>query len=156
MSSPPSPIRAALVPVLREAGFKVRSNTWHEQCQDTVLVVNLQKSQWGPQFYINLAVWVRQLGEASAPKEYQCHIRQRATSLPDKRAKNLERALDLDDESFSMQEREACIGEFMRESAIPFLESLSTMKGIRSALDAQVLKGCFVNRQLKELLAGHA
>jgi Domain of unknown function (DUF4304) len=145
-----------MVPALREAGFKVRSNTWHKQCQDTILVVNLQKSQWGPQFYINLAVWVRQLGEASAPKEYQCHIRQRATSLPDRRAKDLERALDLDDESLSMQEREACIGEFMRESAIPFVESLSTMEGIRSALEAQVLKGCFVNRELKELLAGHA
>ena len=145
-----------MVPALREAGFKVRSNTWHKQCEDTILVVNLQKSQWGPQFYINLAVWVRRLGDASAPKEYQCHIRQRATSLPDTRAKTLERALDLEDESMGMQEREACIDEFMRESAIPFLESLSTIEGIRLALEAQKLKGSLINRELKELLAGHA
>lgn len=142
-----------MVPGLREAGFKVRTNTWHKQCQDTILVVNLQKSQWGPQYYINLAVWVKQLGDVSTPKEYQCHIRQRATDLPDKRAKTLERALDLEDESMSMEQREACIDELMRESAIPFLESLSTVEGIRSALEAQKLKGCFVNRQLKELLA---
>ncbi|HYO65616.1 MAG TPA: DUF4304 domain-containing protein [Archangium sp.] len=156
MNSSSNPIRAAMVPALREAGFKVRSNTWHKLCEDTILVVNLQKSQWGPQFYINLAVWVRQLGDASAPKEYQCHIRQRATSLPDKRAKHLERALDLEDESTGMQEREACINEFMRDSAIPFLESLSTMEGIRLALEAQHLKGCFTDRQLKELLARQA
>ncbi len=156
MSSPSSPIRAAMLPGLREVGFKVRANTWHKQCQDTILVVNLQKSQWGPQFYINLAVWVRQLGEALAPKEYQCHIRQRATSLPDQRAKTLERALDLEDESMGMQEREACIDELMRESAIPFLESLSTMEGIRSALEVRKLTGCFVDRRLKELLAGQA
>jgi len=145
-----------MVPVLRETGFKVRTNTWHKQCQDTILVVNLQKSQWGPQYYINLAVWVKQLGDASTPKEYQCHIRQRATDLPDKRAKTLERALDLEDESMSIEQREACIDELMRESAIPFLESLSTLEGIRSALEAQKLKGCFVNRQLKELFAGQA
>jgi hypothetical protein len=30
------------------------------------------------------------------------------------------------------------------------------MEGIRSALEAQKLKGCLVNRQLKELLAGQA
>jgi Domain of unknown function (DUF4304) len=156
MTSSSSPVRDAMLSVLREAGFRVQSNTWHKSCQDTLLVVNLQKSQWGPQYYINLAVWVRQLGEALKPKEYQCHIRERATSLPSEEAKRLERALDLADESLSPEERAACIAGFIKETALPFLDSLSTLEGIRSAFESQKLKGCFVHRQLKELLAAQA
>jgi hypothetical protein len=151
MSSAPSPIKAAMAPVLREAGFRVQSTTWHKSCQDTILVVNLQGSRWGSRYYVNLAVWVRALGEALKPKEYQCHVRCRATSLPSEETARLEQALDLEDESLSPEARAACIAGFMRETALPFLDSLSTLEGIRSAFEARRLKGCFVHRQLKEL-----
>jgi len=148
-----SPIRAAMAPVLKQAGFKVQSNTWHKSCQDTILVVNLQKSQWSQRYYINLAVWVRALGEAVAPKEHQCHIRERATSLPGGEVQELERALDLDDGVMDPAQRSVCVGEFLRQTALPFLESLSTLGGIRSAFVAERLKGCFVHRQLRPLLS---
>jgi hypothetical protein len=138
---------------LQKAGFKARGSTWYKQNKETILVVNLQKSQWGPQFYINLAVWVRQLGDEPSPRESICHIRARATSLPSGSAKQLGQALNLEDESMSMERREALIAGFMRQEALPFLESLSTLEGIQSVLEQQRLKGCFISGPLEEMLA---
>ena len=139
---------------LRKAGYKVRANTWHKPCRDTILVVNLQKSQFGDVHYINLAVWVRLLGENEAPKEYQCHIRQRATSLRTEKAKALEQALNfVDAAAMSPEERDALIAEFMRTEAIPFLESLATLEGIQAAVETQQLRGGMVPESLRDLLA---
>ncbi|HEX5751171.1 MAG TPA: DUF4304 domain-containing protein [Archangium sp.] len=144
--------RTVMARELRKADYKGRANTWHKPCQDTILVVNLQKSQYGDVHYINLGVWVRLLGENEAPKEYQCHIRQRATSLRTEKAKALEQALNFVDTAMSPEEREALIAEFMRTEAIPFLESIATMEGIRTAVETQQLRGGMVPERLRDLL----
>jgi hypothetical protein len=146
-------VRTAMARELRKAGYKVRTNTWCKPCQDTLLVVNLQKSQFGDVHYINLGVWVRLLGENEAPKEYQCHIRQRATSLRTEKAKALERALNFVDTEMSPEERETLIAECMRTEAIPFLESLATLEGIQAAVETQQLRGGMVPESLRDLLA---
>ncbi|HYO54715.1 DUF4304 domain-containing protein [Archangium sp.] len=153
MKDSTSLVRTAMARELRKAGYKVRANTWYKPCQDTLLVANLQKSQFGDIYYINLAVWVRLLGENEAPKEYQCHIRQRATSLQAEKAKALEQALNFVDVSMNSEERETLIVEFMRTEAIPFLESLATLEGIQTAVETQRLRGGMVPESLRDLLA---
>lgn len=147
-----SPVKTAMAQELRKAGFKARSTHWYKHGPDAILVANLQKSLYGPQYYINLAAWMKQLGESEAPKEYQCHIRVRATSLPGDKAEALGRALNLEDESMSSKQREAFIAEFMREEAIPFLESLGTWTGIRAAVDAGKLKQGLIHKEVEALL----
>ncbi|MFE8602761.1 DUF4304 domain-containing protein [Archangium violaceum] len=156
MKAPSSPIRTAMAQELRKAGFKARTTSWYKHGPDALLVVNLQKSLHGPQHYINLAAWVKQLGEAEAPKEYQCHIRVRATSLPTHNAEALEHALNLDDASMDTEQREAFISRFMREEAIPFLESLGTWEGIRAAVNAGKLKKGLLYKEVEALLQAPA
>jgi hypothetical protein len=151
-----SPIKTAMAHELRETGFKARSTNWYKHGPDALLVVNLQKSLYGPQYYINLAAWVKRLGESEAPKEYQCHLRVRATSLPTDKAEALGRALNLADESMSPEQREAFIAGFMREEAIPFLESLGTWESIRAAVDAGKLKKGSVHKEVEALLRQQA
>jgi hypothetical protein len=154
MKNSSSPIRTAMAHELRGAGFKVRGTNWYKHGPDALLVVNLQKSLYGPQHYINLAAWLKQLGEVEAPKEYQCHIRVRATSLPTNKAESLGRALNLGDESMGLEQREAFIAGFMREEAIPFLESLGTWEGIRAAVDTGKLKNGLLYKDVEVLLRG--
>ncbi|WP_052519602.1 DUF4304 domain-containing protein [Archangium violaceum] len=137
---------------LRGAGFKARGTSWYKHAPDSLLVVNLQKSLYGPQYYINLAAWVKQLGEAEAPKEHQCHIRVRATSLPTSNAEALGHALNLEDESMDTKQRESFIARFMREDAIPFLQSLGTWEGIRAAVNGGKLKKGLIYKEVQALL----
>ena len=88
----------ALKGVAKELGFKsVRGVNYYLNQPETVCVLNLQRSSFGPQFYLNAGVFLARFGEVAQPKEHKCHIRWRLTSLmaPDERAE-FEAALDME------------------------------------------------------------
>lgn len=60
---------------LKAAGFKKKANTWFLNNDETIAVLNLQRSSYGPQYYINVGLWLKPLGEVDIPKEHHCHIR---------------------------------------------------------------------------------
>jgi len=151
-----SQVKAILKRTLHEAGFVGNASTWHKSLSETILVVDLQKSQYGPQYYLNLGIWLKQLGETQNPKEHQCHIRLRATSLPSEGAKLLERALDLEDMSMSAEQREKVIVEYMQSEVLPFMEMAATVEGSGTALGSGKLSRAMVHKQVRELLVAKA
>ncbi|MDX8498412.1 DUF4304 domain-containing protein [Mesorhizobium sp. VK4C] len=88
----------ALVDVGSRYGFKgVRGTNYYRDGTETICLLNLQKSSWGPQFYLNAAVWFTRLGPNRRPKESNCHIRWRVNSLmQDEASKMFAQALDLE------------------------------------------------------------
>ena len=54
---------------VQQAGFIKKRGSWYFNGAETILVVNLQKSNYGKQYYVNLAVYVKQFGEERFPKE---------------------------------------------------------------------------------------
>ena len=67
----------ALAQTLKPLGFKKRNATWHRETADTIQTVNVQGSQWGSEYYLNVGTYIRALGEELTPPEYRCHIRSR-------------------------------------------------------------------------------
>jgi hypothetical protein len=93
MSDSKKKLETALAPVLKAAGYRKRARTWHREWTDTLTVFNIQKSQWSDQFYLNCGIYLKALGDAQHPPEYECHIRERMDQLvPD--AERLNRLLD--------------------------------------------------------------
>ena len=68
-------------PLLKNKGFKKRGSTWWRQLDKFIQVVNIQGSQWSKKFYINLGVYIRELGDKEYPAETDCHIRNRLESI---------------------------------------------------------------------------
>lgn len=58
-----------------------KGDTWYREFPETVFVVNLQRSSYGPSYYVNLGVWISRLSEAKWPKEQDCHLRARLGEL---------------------------------------------------------------------------
>ena len=67
----------ALAHLLKPLGFKKLRGTWHRASADTIQTINVQGSQWGPEYYINIGTYLRVLGEEVTPPEFRCHIRSR-------------------------------------------------------------------------------
>lgn len=65
----------ALANLLKPLGFKKRGATWHRFTPDTIHTINVQGSQWGPEYYLNVGKYLRGLGEELTPPEFRCHIR---------------------------------------------------------------------------------
>lgn len=62
-------IQATFDGFMKGAGFSKRSGSWYRISDEVITVVELQKSQYGLQYYVNLALWLRPLGEVKTPKE---------------------------------------------------------------------------------------
>lgn len=74
-------LQRAMAPCLKSAGFLKQGATWRRASPSTIAVLNLQGSQWGPAFYVNLGIYLRELGAEERPAERRCHVRLRAGQL---------------------------------------------------------------------------
>ena len=148
-------IKEPFFQTLRDAQFvKKGSDTWYYPGQDVWLVANLQKSQYGCQYYINIAMWLTPLEKPTWPKEHQCHIRIRATDLGSEADWDFKRLLSAEDLSLPSSERRERMRSLMQNLVIPFLMSCRDISGVRSAYETGKFRGCFVGKGVAEVLRG--
>lgn len=97
-------------------------------------MINLQKSDWGGQFYLNLAVCITKLDNSSdSPLEHKCPIRRRLDRIVSDRELLLQ-ALDLENGSIQNEDRANIITNAIVKDAVPWLLALSTLDGIRNRI----------------------
>jgi hypothetical protein len=138
--------------ILAPAGFRRRGNTWYTTNEDTITMVNLQKSQWGGQYYLNLAVYLRDLGEATSPSEHQSHIRVRLTAISGSETHLIEQALDLERTTVSTEERRNILAHALLSIALPFLVERSTLPRLRELYSVGQLGPVLVTKVTRDLL----
>lgn len=143
------PIKTLFDKTLRDQGFKKASGSWYSDRPETVLVANLQKSQYGSSYYINLGVWLKAIGEVAAPKEHHCHVRIRLESIVSERFRE---ALDLENPAMDEESRRMIIATGIIDEAIPWLEACSSIDGIRRMLDEGRLSKAMVHREIRNIV----
>ncbi len=143
--------------VLNPYGFKRRKNTWYLDAPEIIAVVDLQKSRWGQQFFINLAFYLKSLGSERFPKENHCHARVRLSALLDtaERAK-FDQALDLEDTSFSQSQREEVIETALRRSGLPLLQAGRSLDALRTFLTEREVPSLFLAKEARSALANQS
>jgi len=146
-------VREALGLPLKNAGFKKKSDSWYWSNDEVVLVVNLQKSQYGDQYYVNCAVALKSLGAIQFPKEHHCHIRFRLTSIvSDQEREEIGIVFDLENGSVTDQKRTEEISRLIRDIALPILKGCSSRDGIAETYKSGILRKAFVHKQVKNLV----
>lgn len=150
MAKTTNPLHLALEDVLSPAGFLKKGDSWFRRADDVVEVVNLQKSQFGHQYYLNYALWLRPLGEATFPKEEKCHIRMRANAIASSEAQ-LGRLLDLESGA-PETERRSEFANILTAEFLPFADACRTVNSLRSLLESGKLKKAMVHKAAKEVL----
>ncbi|EKO5173772.1 DUF4304 domain-containing protein [Vibrio vulnificus] len=146
-------VKEALGAPLKEAGFKKKSDSWYWSNDEVVLLVNLQKSQYGDQYYVNGGVALKSLGAVDFPKDYHCHIRFRLTAVvSEEESKKIELAFDLENESLSDLQRKEEILRLVKGVALPILKGCSTKSGIAETVKSGRLAKAMIHKQLKDLV----
>jgi hypothetical protein len=146
-------IKEAFATSLKKAGFTKKADGWYRHTADATLVANLQKSNHGERYYVNLAIWLKALGEVSYPKENQCHIRMRASELDRERAKHWEdEVFDLDHREILDTGRTEMIQIFMESVAIPFLLEAGSLPSLRRLYQEGRLKSAMVSARCQPVL----
>lgn len=121
-------LEKVLKPFMKSKGFKKKGGTWCKDVGDYLQIVNIQGSPYSKKFYINLAVYIKDLGNSEWPAEYDCHIRIRLNSFcHEQRVTEL-----LNYEDFDMDElpREELV-EILESDGVSWLESCSSYEGAK-------------------------
>jgi hypothetical protein len=122
-------LQQALAPGLKAAGFRKTGANWHRYRQADVAVINLQGSQWGPSFYLNLGVYFLELGNKARPTEPHCHIRSRLEAhVPE--FTRVHQLLDFGYE-LDLSARGKELATLLHTFGIPWLDQVATKAGAK-------------------------
>jgi Domain of unknown function (DUF4304) len=137
----------------KEAGLEKKSGSWYGRSDEVISISNLQKSQYGPQYYFNQAFWLRQLGDERFPKENKSHIRARLGSLlPPADSERLEELLDLEYE-LPDEQRVNELVTWLGDRLLPLIERGSSVAGLRSMIDDGTFVHAGIRGPAQEVLA---
>jgi len=144
-------LKKTLDGVAAYVGFSKHSGAWYLRQAETVAVMELQKSQYGPQYYVNVALWLLPLGDSQFPREENCHIRTRLGRLFPEEETRLKQLLDLE---FPMDEgtRETQFRDIVERLLLPALAECSTLDGLKGRGGYRFLRSSLVTRAAQELL----
>lgn len=70
-----------LKPLFKAEGFKKSKSNWYKLTNDLIFVFNVQASLYSEEYYINVGIYIKALGNESTPPEFRCHIRSRINDI---------------------------------------------------------------------------
>jgi hypothetical protein len=146
----PNVIKVRIDKCASEVGFIRQSGAWYLRQAETIAVIDLQKSDFGQRYYINIALWLLPLGDTRYPKEWTCHIRTRADALFPEREETLKLALDLDSPMTDAERVSELVN--VLNMLLPMFRSCATIDGLGSSEGLRLVKASLVMGPAQELL----
>lgn len=144
-------IRLTFARTAKAMGYEERSEAWYRVGESVVSVLHLQKSQFGPRYYVNLAVWFRALGDEKYPKERQCHLRTRLEEIvTPEQAQRLDSLLDCE-HPVDEDVRAESLNQFFHES-LGWFSSFASLDDFRSPAAPELLQACLLTGPAAEFL----
>jgi capsule polysaccharide export protein KpsC/LpsZ len=137
---------------LKSQHFAKKGGSWFRTGDDVITVVQLQKSNYGLQYYVNVALWLRPLGEATFPKEQTCHVRSRLDDLVGLEQDRLRRLLDLESD-MSETDRRSALVEFFVMHLRPVLEAVDGLGLLRTPEGQRFLAAALVTGPAQRVVA---
>lgn len=136
----------------KRADFTKRSGSWYRRQADTISVLNLQKSQYGPSYYVNLGVWLSPLGDSGSPPPHHCHVQTRLEALAPESERNAIGALLTVDQTMTEAERQISLERLFELYILPFFDKLLSVAAVTDRYKRDGLKDTLVRREAVGLM----
>lgn len=144
-------IQIAFDDFMKSVGFSKKSGSWYRTGDGVVTVVELQRSQYGKQYYINVALWLLALGDATAPREHACHVRTRLSRLVGDSESELAALLDLDTLRADSDRRTA-LASFLDKHLVPVLDASVSVDVLRTTVGRRLIEASLVSGPARAFL----
>jgi hypothetical protein len=138
----------------KESGFTKKSGSWYKVGDEVISVTNLQKSNYGPSYYVNQSFWLRSLGpDELYPRHSIGHVRMRIESMLE--GSDANRLKDLLDFEVQMDdgERSTQLRNLLNVRLTPFIQEASSLKGVKRLLQSPSVRGVGISGPARSLLA---
>ncbi|MHC6219222.1 DUF4304 domain-containing protein [Arthrobacter sp. MMS24-S77] len=140
----------------KSLGGSKKSGSWYVTGPDAIAVLNFQKSQYGPRYYLNIGFWFLGVGVATTPKPSHCHVQGRLETLvPAAHRAHLEDLLNLD-QAADDEERRTGLLAVLTSQLEPLLEAGMTNSGLATEAGQHLLKKSLIDGDGQRFLAAQA
>jgi hypothetical protein len=143
-------LQAAFAPDFKMRGFLKDGPTWRKTSPDAIVFFNIQGSQWGRQFHLNLGAYFRALGTEDRPIESRCHVRLRVSDLVPDRVR-FNDLLDFE-KAIAPSDRLEELAALVTEWGIPWLHAMSSCDAARNYMSGHPAPSLFVARDARAVL----
>src|SRR5258708_22479975 len=133
------------------AEMSKKAGTWYRSTDEVIQAVNLQKSQYGPSYYVNAGWSLRSLGDVKFPKDHQWHVSIRLESLAAERADEVVELMDLKS-GIPEGERSQRLQELFASELRPVLDRTPSIAGLLALWRGRPPKGAGVRRAADPIL----
>jgi Domain of unknown function (DUF4304) len=147
-------LEAALGDVLQPIGFKKKGGAWYRSSSEVLQGVELQKSSYGGQFFVNL-FFVPEghlVDGMPTPKEHKCPIRIRLSAALSDRGGRVDELFDLERSALGDSDRAIGIRELLQKDLLPWLAELQSTEGLKAGIVRGDFKRGAVNLAVQRLL----
>jgi len=135
-----------------EVGGIKRSGSWYVHSKETIVVLNLQKSQFALKYFVNVAIWILMAGPAEAPKPSECQIQTRLDALlPEDLVTHLNELLDLQND-FEPEARHTQFLDLLRKHLSAVICAASTLDGLRAGEGLRLVSSSLVDGDGQRIL----
>jgi hypothetical protein len=112
-------------------GFKRKGNSCYLPGERIIVVVNLQRSDWGPRYFINIGFWIKDFGDESFPSVFKCPLNYRVERLFPERQELISESCYLPESNNQLIEN---LYEFVELDLLPFLRNCTELEFLRALL----------------------
>ncbi len=139
--------------VLNRHGYQKRSGGWNRSSADLLQIVNLQKSNFGMQYYVNLGFMpLDMLDDSSCSiKENQAELRVRMTSIMDENNDGIDAIFNLDI-NYEKEDRVKDIECAIEQLVSTFLDKLRTISDLKIAHSKGELKKFLITKEAQSII----
>jgi hypothetical protein len=127
-----SPIHVAFDRFGRDAGMELHRRAWYWRTEEVIVTCDLQKSQYGPSYYLNVGFYFRSIGNETHPKSSKCDIPMRAERLIGGQS-GLSELLDLD-KPIADDDRSLRLYTLLSDRLTPQIKKGATVEGLKEML----------------------
>jgi hypothetical protein len=130
--------------------FTTKGQSWYLDGKDSTIVVNLQKSNFNEDYFMNVGIWLKALGIAIFPSFNKCHLYFRLEKLfPENRtlilnSLSLERTNSKSLDDFS---------QFIILRVIPFLQHCTEEDQLKEFMKVGRFKNGIISKEAKDYLS---
>lgn len=124
--------KQAIAKPLAAAHLPKKGQSWYLDGRDAIVVFNLQKSDWADEYFINIGIWLKALGQAEYPDVNDCHLSFRLECLFREEQKLIREGASLERGDVSLVEQ---LSSLIATEVVPFLQKCTDSGNLRTFLE---------------------
>lgn len=142
--------KKAIADPFERVAYVKRGHSWYLDGEDSVIVVNLQKSDFGEEYFMNIGIWIKTLGQALFPKQNQCHLSCRVERLFPEDQEMIWNGLSLDKANLQAL---LDLSEFISLKLIPFLNDCTQKHKLTEFMTLGRFKSGLISKEARDYLS---